>query len=131
WRASFRTNLRSLTDLIPVSSSKSHMHVFEIIFRPPMPNSMVRGAGSKRMPVPQRPLNWLARQEGVEFMSPIKTFGLALVAALSLGASAAMAQEGANDTISGATWPPPVVPGALLRGQATQPGMFQSGSSDV
>jgi acyl dehydratase len=64
-------------------------------------------------------------------MSPIKTFGLALVAALSLGASAAMAQEGANDTISGATWPPPVVPGAVLRGQATQPGMVQSGSSDV
>ena len=37
-------------------------------------------------------------------MNTIRTLGFAAVAALSMGAGAAMAQEGANDTISGATY---------------------------
>jgi len=63
-------------------------------------------------------------------MNTIRTFGLAAVAALSLGIGAAMAQESpGNDTMSGTTWPPPVVPGSV---QATQPStVVQSGSSDV
>jgi hypothetical protein len=64
-------------------------------------------------------------------MNTIRTLGFAAVAALSLGAGAAMAQEGANDTISGSTYfgnQAPLVQGA---GQAAQPGTVQSGSSDV
>jgi hypothetical protein len=65
-------------------------------------------------------------------VNTIKVFGLAAVAALSLGIGAAMAQEGpSNDTMSGATYPPPQVPAPLVQGQATQPGSVQSGSSDV
>ena len=67
-------------------------------------------------------------------MNTIRTLGLAAVAALSLGVGAAMAQEGANDTISGSTYfgdHPPVVPAPLAQGQAAQPGLVQSGSSDV
>lgn len=64
-------------------------------------------------------------------MAMIKALGLTAVAALSLGVGAAMAQEGpSNDTMTGATWPPPAVPGVALR-QPAQPGMVQSGSSDV
>jgi len=54
-------------------------------------------------------------------MKTIRTLGLAAAVALSLG-GAAMAQEGGNATMSGTTWPPPVVP---------QSGLVQSGSSDV
>jgi len=57
----------------------------------------------------------------------IKTLGLAAVAALSLGAGAAMAQEGPYDTQSGATYFPnraPVV-------QAPAHNAVQSGSSDI
>ena len=67
-------------------------------------------------------------------MNTIKTLGLAAVAALALGAGGAMAQEGPNDTISGSTDfgdHPPVVAAPLAQGQAGQPGMVQSGSSDV
>jgi len=65
-------------------------------------------------------------------MNTIRTFSLAAVAALSVGVGAAMAQESpGSDTISGATWPPPTVPGAMLQGQAARPGTVQSGSSDV
>ena len=67
-------------------------------------------------------------------MNTIKTLGLAAVAALSLCAGAAMAQEGPNDTISGSTYfgdHPPVVPAPLAQGQTGQPGLVQSGSSDV
>jgi hypothetical protein len=64
-------------------------------------------------------------------MNTIRTLGLAAVAALSLGVGAAMAQEGANDTISGSTYfgnQAPVVQGAPTQ---ARPGMVQSGSSDV
>lgn len=62
------------------------------------------------------------------FMNAMK-IGLAAVAALSLSLGAAMAQEApGNDTMTGTTWPPPVVPGQQ---QQAQPGMVQSGSSDV
>jgi hypothetical protein len=57
-------------------------------------------------------------------MNPIRTLGLAAAVALSLGAGAAMAQEGGNATMSGTTWPPPRVP-------QDQSGIVQSGSSDV
>jgi hypothetical protein len=58
-------------------------------------------------------------------MNTFKTFGLAAVAALSLGVGAAMAQEGPNDRASGATF-----------FQAQPPAMghqaaVSSGSSDV
>jgi len=62
-------------------------------------------------------------------MSTFKTLGLAAVAALSLGVGAAMAQEGPNATVSGSTYFGNQAP--LIRGQAAQPGMVQSGSSDV
>jgi hypothetical protein len=56
--------------------------------------------------------------------------GLAAVAALSLSLGMALAQEGpGNDTETGTTWPPPVVPGAVQ--SHAQPGMVQSGSSDA
>jgi hypothetical protein len=70
-----------------------------------------------------------ACQERVEFMSTFKTFGFAAVTALSLGVGAAMAQEGPNATVSGSAHfgnQP-----AAIQGQAAQPGMVQSGSSDV
>jgi hypothetical protein len=57
-------------------------------------------------------------------MKTIRTLGLAAAVALSLGAGAAMAQEGANATMSGTTWPPPAVP-------QDHSGIVQSGSSDV
>ena len=65
-------------------------------------------------------------------MNTIRTLGLAAVAALSLGVGAAMAQEGANDTISGSTYfgnQAPVVQGQVPT--QARPGMVQSGSSDV
>jgi hypothetical protein len=52
-------------------------------------------------------------------MNTIKTLALAAVAALSLGAGAAMAQEGPNATVSGSTY------------FGSQVGAVQSGSSDV
>jgi hypothetical protein len=70
-----------------------------------------------------------ACQEGVEFMSTIKTLAFAAVTALSLGAGAAMAQEGPNAAVSGAAYfgnQP-----AVIQGQTAQPGVVQSGSSDV
>ena len=60
-------------------------------------------------------------------MNTLRTLGFAAVAALSLGAGAAMAQEGANDTVSGATFfgnRAPVV-------QSGHQGVISSGSSDV
>lgn len=63
----------------------------------------------------------------------IRALSIAAAAALTIGmASAAMAQEGpSNDTETGTTWPPPL---SQLQGQPqgqSQPGMVQSGSSDV
>jgi hypothetical protein len=62
-------------------------------------------------------------------MTTIKTLGFAAVTALSLGVGAAMAQEGPNATVSGSTYfgSQP----AAIQGQTAQPGMVQSGSSDV
>ena len=62
-------------------------------------------------------------------MSTLKTLGFAAVAALSLGVGAAMAQEGPNATVSGSTYFGNQAP--LFQGQVAQPGMVQSGSSDV
>jgi hypothetical protein len=64
-------------------------------------------------------------------MNTIRTLGLAAVAALSLGAGAAMAQEGPNDTMSGSTYFGNQAP--MVQGVPTQarPGVVQSGSSDV
>jgi hypothetical protein len=62
-------------------------------------------------------------------MSTIKTLGFAVVTALSLGVGAAMAQEGPNATVSGATFfgSQPTA----IQGQTARPGMVQSGSSDT
>lgn len=60
-------------------------------------------------------------------MNTIKTIGFAVVAALSLGVGAAMAQEGPNATVSGSTYFGPQAPFV----QAPQHGTVQSGSSDV
>jgi hypothetical protein len=62
-------------------------------------------------------------------MNTLKTLGFAAVAALSLGIGAAMAQEGPNATVSGSTYFGGQA--SLIQGQATQPGLVQSGSSDV
>jgi len=62
-------------------------------------------------------------------MNTIRTLGLAAVAALSLGVGAAMAQEGANDTMSGATYFGNSVP--LVQSQRVYQPAVQSGSSDV
>lgn len=56
-------------------------------------------------------------------MNTMKMLGLAVVTALSLGAGAAMAQEGPNATVSGSAYF-----GNLPPGQTVAP---QSGSSDV
>ena len=58
----------------------------------------------------------------------MRTVGLAAMATLALGMGAAMAQEGANDTISGSTYFP--TPPQVSQSQ-TPAGMIQSGSSDV
>jgi hypothetical protein len=58
-------------------------------------------------------------------MNIIKTLGFAAVAALSLGVGAAMAQEGPNDTVSGAAFF-----GNRAQPQVVHPGV-PSGSSDV
>lgn len=60
-------------------------------------------------------------------MKMIRTLGLAAVAALSLGAGAAMAQEGANDTVAGSAY----LPGQMQTAPATRTMTVQSGSSDV
>ena len=62
-------------------------------------------------------------------MNTIRTLGFAAIAALSLGAGAAMAQEGPNDTISGQTYFQNGVP--LVPSQTVRQGAVQSGSSDV
>jgi hypothetical protein len=62
-------------------------------------------------------------------MNTIRTLGFAAVAALSLGAGAAMAQEGANDTISGATYFGNRAP--VVQMQNVHQGVVPSGSSDV
>jgi hypothetical protein len=61
-------------------------------------------------------------------MNIIKTLGFAAVAALSLGVGAAMAQEGANATNSGAAYFGPQ--GPAIQAPYTQHGSVQSGSSD-
>jgi hypothetical protein len=64
-------------------------------------------------------------------MNTIRTLSFAAVAALSLGIGTAMAQESpGNDTMSGATWPPPAIPAPEIAGQP-QHSAVQSGSSDV
>jgi hypothetical protein len=60
-------------------------------------------------------------------MNTIRTLGFAAIAALSLGAGAAMAQEGANDTISGSTYFGP----RAVQMQSGHQGAVSSGSSDV
>ena len=62
-------------------------------------------------------------------MNTIKMLGLAAVTALSLGAGAAMAQEGPNATVSGSTYFGNQAP--LVQGQTAPLGAVQSGSSDV
>jgi hypothetical protein len=52
-------------------------------------------------------------------MNSVRTFAFAAVAVLSLGVGAAMAQEGPNATTSGSAY------------FGNQPGLVQSGSSDV
>jgi len=61
-------------------------------------------------------------------MNTIRTLGFAAVAALSLGAGAAMAQESPNDTTSGVTFFGNGAP--LMQTQGARMGV-QSGSSDV
>jgi hypothetical protein len=60
-------------------------------------------------------------------MNTLRTLGFAALAALSLGAGAAMAQEGANDTVSGATFFGNRAP----QMQSVHQGVVSSGSSDV
>jgi hypothetical protein len=62
-------------------------------------------------------------------MNTIKMLGLAAAAALSLGVGAAMAQEGPNDMVSGATAGQPQVP--VMQAPAARTSAVQSGSSDV
>ena len=62
-------------------------------------------------------------------MNTIKMLGFAAVTALSLGAGAAMAQEGPNATVSGSTYFGNQVP--LIQGQTARPDVVPSGSSDV
>jgi len=62
-------------------------------------------------------------------MNTFRMLGLAAVAALSLGAGAAMAQEGPNDTVSGAAFIQNRLP--LVPSQGVHQGAVQSGSSDV
>jgi hypothetical protein len=69
------------------------------------------------------------RNVGVEIMNTIKMLGLAAVTALSLGAGAAMAQEGPNATVSGSAYFGNQAP--LTQGQAARSNVVPSGSSDV
>jgi hypothetical protein len=62
-------------------------------------------------------------------MNTIRTLGFAAVAMMSLGAGAAMAQEGANDTVSGATYFGNRAP--VVQMQSAHQGVISSGSSDV
>ena len=62
-------------------------------------------------------------------MNTIKMLGLAAVTALSLGAGAAMAQEGPNATVSGSAYFGNQAP--LTQGQTARQGVVPSGSSDV
>jgi hypothetical protein len=61
-------------------------------------------------------------------MNIIRTLGFSAIAALSLGIGAAMAQEGPNDTVSGAAYFGNGT--AVVQPQVVHPGM-PSGSSDV
>lgn len=61
----------------------------------------------------------------------IRTIGLAAVAALSLGVGTALAQEGANDTVSGQAYFPASSVAAPVAAPAARPNVVQSGSSDV
>jgi hypothetical protein len=62
-----------------------------------------------------------ARNVGVEVMKTIKMLGFAALTALSLGVGTAMAQEGANATVSGSTY----------FGQTLQSGAADVGSPSV
>lgn len=62
-------------------------------------------------------------------MKTFKTLAIAAVAALSLGAGAAMAQEGPRATESGSSYFGSQVP--TMQAPAARAGMVQSGSSDV
>jgi hypothetical protein len=62
-------------------------------------------------------------------MNTIKMLGFAAVTALSLGAGAAMAQEGPNATVSGSAYFGNQAP--VIHGQTARPDVVQSGSSDV
>jgi hypothetical protein len=62
-------------------------------------------------------------------MSTFRTLGFAVATVLSLGAGAAMAQEGPNATVSGSTYFGSQAP--LVQAPPARPGMVQSGSSDV
>jgi hypothetical protein len=62
-------------------------------------------------------------------MNTIKTLTFAAVAALSLSAGAAMAQEGPNATVSGSTYFGN--PAQIVQAPAAQSSMPQSGSSDL
>lgn len=65
-------------------------------------------------------------------MKSMRVLGLAAIAALTLGAGAAMAQEGPRATESGATYFRHSVPAYQAPyGQAPAQGTIQSGSSDI
>jgi hypothetical protein len=59
-------------------------------------------------------------------MNTMRAFGFAAIAALSLGTGAAMAQEGANDTVSGSTY----FAAPIVQMRSGHQGV-SSGSSDV
>jgi len=62
-------------------------------------------------------------------MNIVRTLGFAVVTALSLGAGAAMAQEGPNDTVSGAAYFGTSVP--VVQSPTVRQNTVPSGSSDV
>src|ERR1700722_5110174 len=88
------------------------------------------GGNTTNSSSPERPpKRFGARNEGVEFMSTLRTLGFAAAAVLSLGVGAAMAQEGPNATVSGSTYFGSQAP--VVQAPAARPGMVQSGSSDM
>jgi hypothetical protein len=101
------------------------------MFSPAAPHLGMDGVGirSKFLLATEAPKRFGARNEGVEFMSTIRTLGFAVVAALSLGVGAAMAQEGPNATVSGSTFCGSQAP--LVQAPAARPGIVPSGSSDM
>jgi len=62
-------------------------------------------------------------------MRTIRYLGLAAVVTLTLGAGAAMAQEGPNATVSGSTWFGNGAP--YIQAPVAGQSMIQSGGSDV